>query len=98
MDEQGEAQLLLRDTLRKIESTKRALGRSELEAHSRIDSMVQYIHTYLGDAIAMQQPQVPPPSPLVPIIAISNRISTRQSLPVMESHAWEHLVMECAHV
>lgn len=59
MDEQGEAQLLLGDTLRKIESTKRALGRSEVEAHTRIDSMVQYIHNYLGDAVGSQRPQVP---------------------------------------
>jgi hypothetical protein len=58
MDEQGEAQHLLADTLRKIESTKRALGRSEFEAHSRLDSMLQYVHTYLGDAIAAQPPQV----------------------------------------
>lgn len=60
MDEQGEAQLLLSDTLRKIESTKRALGRSELEAHNRIDSMMQYIQSQLGDAISTQQPQVRP--------------------------------------
>lgn len=60
MDEQGEAQLLLADTLRKIESTKRALGRSEVEAHTRIEAMVQYIHTYLGDATAAQPPQVTP--------------------------------------
>jgi hypothetical protein len=54
MDEKVEAQELLDGTVRKIESTKRALGNGEVEAHARINHMMRYIKDYLGDDVQFQ--------------------------------------------
>jgi hypothetical protein len=59
MDEKVEAQQLLQDTVRKVTSTKRALGNSEREAHEHIDHMMTLIHEHLGDHMDIE-PQVSP--------------------------------------
>lgn len=48
MAEQVEAQRLLEASLRKISSTKQALGNSEVQAHARIDDMLAYIRHCMG--------------------------------------------------
>lgn len=57
MDEKIEAQDVLRETVRKVTSTKRALGNSEHESHERIDGMMRYINDFLGDTMDVE-PQV----------------------------------------
>lgn len=54
MDEKIEAQDVLRETVRKVTSTKRALGNSEHESHERIDGMMRYIHDFLGDSMDVE--------------------------------------------
>lgn len=54
MDEKIEAQDVLRETVRKVTSTKRALGNSEHESHERIDGMMRYIQDFLGDTMDVE--------------------------------------------
>lgn len=54
MDEKVEAQDVLRETVRKVTSTKRALGNSERESHERIDDMMQFIQNFLGDTMDVE--------------------------------------------
>jgi ribosomal protein L30/L7E len=49
MDEKAEAQTLLAECLRKINSTKQALGNSEVEAHKHINGMLAFVHAYVGE-------------------------------------------------
>lgn len=59
MDEKAEAQQLLETSLQKINSTKQALGNSEVQAHAHISSMLAFVHDHLGtdfDASAQVRP------------------------------------------
>lgn len=54
MDEKIEAQDVLRETVQKVTSTKRALGNSEYDSHERIDGMMRYIQDFLGDSMDVE--------------------------------------------
>ena len=50
-EERAEAQQLLADCLRKLNSTKQALGNSEAQAHERINGMLAFVSTFVGDGV-----------------------------------------------